>query len=111
MKGDIGKLMEQAQAMQEKVKAIQEDIANTEIDGTAGAGMVTVTMTGKHDARKVSIADSLFTSNDKEMLEDLIAAAINDAVRKIDEATKAQYQAITAGMQMPTDVDLADLDS
>ena len=110
MKGGIGKLMQQAQAMQERVKSIQKELSSMEVQGTAGAGMVTVTLTGKHDARNVQIDDSLFNANDKDMLEDLITAAINDAVRKIEENTKAHYQGISAGMDLPSDLNLADID-
>ena len=100
MKGGLGNLMQQAQEMQEKMKKAQEDLANLEITGESGAGLVKVLMTGRHDVRKVEIDDSLL-SDDKEMLEDLVAAAVNDAVRKIEANNKTNMADMTAGMQLP----------
>lgn len=96
----LNDLMKQAQEMQEKMQQAQEEMANKEVEGVSGAGMVKITMTGRHDVRKVSIDDSLL-SEDKEILEDLIAAAVNDAVRKIEETNKDALSAMTGGMQMP----------
>ena len=87
MFGNMGDLMKQAQQMQEKMQKMQEDLANAEVTGAAGAGLVTVLMNGRHDVRKVSI-DPALMSEDKEMIEDLLAAAVNDAVRKVEEKTK-----------------------
>lgn len=100
IKGGIGNLMKQAQLMQENLKKAQEKLAEMEVEGVSGAGLVKVTMTGKHDVRRVSIDTSLM-SDDKEMLEDLIAAAVNDAVRKIDTVTQEKMSSVTAGMPLP----------
>jgi DNA-binding YbaB/EbfC family protein len=100
MKGGMGNLMRQAQQMQENMKRVQDEIARMEVTGESGAGMVRITLTGKHQARKVEIsADAL--KEDKEFVEDLIAAAINDAAQKVDEASKAKLASVTAGMQLP----------
>ena len=99
MKG-LGDLMKQAQEMQEKMQKMQEDIANKEVEGQAGAGLVKVVMTGRHDVKKVEIDPSLM-EEDKEMLEDLLAAAVNDAVRRVEEANKDSLADLTGGMQMP----------
>jgi len=100
IKGGIGNLMKQAQQMQENLKKAQEKIAELEVEGVSGAGLVKVTMTGKHDVRRVSIDASLM-SDDKDMLEDLIAAAVNDAVRKVETVTQEKMSAVTAGMPLP----------
>lgn len=98
--GNLGDVMKQAQAMQEKMQKMQDDIAKLEVTGESGAGLVKVTMTGRHDVRRVAIDPSLLTE-DKEILEDLLAAAINDAVRKVEQTTSEQMSQITGGMQMP----------
>ncbi|SEK38058.1 hypothetical protein SAMN05216262_101212 [Colwellia chukchiensis] len=100
MKGGMGNLMKQAQQMQAKMAKAQEELANMEVVGEAGAGMVKVTMTGNHNVRRVAIDDSLM-EDDKDMLEDLIAAAMNDAVRRVEEQNKEKMGALTGGMQMP----------
>ncbi|MGI6409462.1 MAG: YbaB/EbfC family nucleoid-associated protein [Gammaproteobacteria bacterium] len=100
MKGGMAGLMKQAQMMQEKMQKMQEELANAEVTGEAGAGMVSVVMTGRHDVRRVSIDDSLL-EEDKEILEDLIAAAVNDAVRKIEKNSQDSMASMTAGLQMP----------
>jgi DNA-binding YbaB/EbfC family protein len=99
-KGGMGNIMKQAQAMQEKMQRAQEEIGRLEVTGEAGAGMVKVTMAGNHNVRRISIDDSLM-SDDKEMLEDLIAAAINDAVRRVEETSKERMASVTGGMQLP----------
>ena len=99
-KGGMGNIMKQAQAMQEKMQRAQEEIAKLEVTGEAGAGMVKVTMLGNHNVRRVSIDDSLM-QDDKDMLEDLIAAAINDAVRRVDETSKEKMASVTGGLQLP----------
>lgn len=105
MKGGMGNLMRQAQQMQENMQRVQEEIARMEVTGESGAGMVRITLTGKHQARKVEIsADAL--KEDKEFVEDLIAAAINDAAQKVDEASKQKLSAVTAGMQLPPGMNL-----
>ena len=100
MKGGIGKIMQQAQKMQEGLKKAQEELASMEVTGSAGGGMVSVVMTGRHDVRKIEIDPSLM-GDDKEMLEDLVAAAVNDAVRKIEKTTQEKMGGLTAGMGLP----------
>lgn len=92
--------MKQAQKMQEDLQKAQEEIANMEVAGQAGGGLVSVVMTGRHDVKRVSIDDSLM-KDDKEMLEDLIAAAVNDAVRKIESGTKEKMAGMTRGLPLP----------
>lgn len=96
----MGDLMKQAQKMQENMQKMQENLEKTEVVGESGAGLVTVKMTGRHDVRTVSIDDSLLTE-DKEVLEDLIAAAINDAVRRVESSSRERMSDITGGMSMP----------
>ena len=96
-KGQLAGLMKQAQAMQENMKKAQDDLGNIEVSGESGAGLVTVTMTCKHDVRRVTIDPSLL-ADDKDMLEDLVAAAFNAAVRKAEEASAEKMGKITAGM-------------
>ena len=96
----LGDLMKKAQEMQANMQKMQEEMASAEVQGQSGAGLVSVTMTGRHDVRKVSIDDSLL-SEDKEILEDLLAAAVNDAVRKVEANTKDKMSSLTGGMQMP----------
>lgn len=92
--------MKQAQEMQKNMQKAQEELANLEVTGEAGAGMVKVVMTGKHDIKKVEIDDSLM-QDDKDMLEDLIAAAVNDANRRVEQTSQEKLSALTGGMQMP----------
>ena len=99
-KGGMGNIMRQAQKMQENVQKVQEEIANMEVEGQAGAGLVKILMTGRHDVKRVQIDDSLF-EDDKDMLEDLIAAAVNDAVRNIESEQKSRMEKATAGMSLP----------
>lgn len=100
MKNQLAGLMKQAQAMQDNMKKAQEEIAKLEIEGQAGAGMVKVVMTGRHDVKRVTIDPSLL-GEDKDMLEDLVAAAVNDAVRKVEAATQEKMAGLTAGLPMP----------
>ncbi len=100
IKGGIGKLMKQAQEMQENMKKAQEELAQMEVTGQSGGGMVTVVMNGRHDVKRVSIDDSLM-GDDKEMLEDLVAAAVNDAVRQVEAQTQDKMSGMTAGMNLP----------
>ena len=100
MKGGLGNLMKQAQKMQADMQRMQEELANMEVTGQAGGGMVKVVMTGRHDLRRVSIDESLI-GDDKEMLEDLVAAAVNDAVRQLEAANKDRMSDLTAGMGLP----------
>jgi len=100
MKGAIGNLMKQAQKMQEDLQKAQAELAKLEITGESGGGLVKVTLNGKHEARRVEIDQSL-VGDDREMLEDLVAAAINDAVHKLVEKTQEQMAGVTSGMQLP----------
>ncbi|KQY51220.1 YbaB/EbfC family nucleoid-associated protein [Lysobacter sp. Root494] len=99
MRGNIAQMMQQAQRMQENLQKAQEEIAKIEVTGTAGGGMVTVTLTGRKECRKVRIDPSVLS--DQEMVEDLIAAAFNDASNKIDAESQAKMSAVTAGMPIP----------
>jgi len=100
MKGGIGNLMKQAQKMQEDMAKAQEEMANIEVTGQSGGGMVSIVMTCRHDVRRVSIDDSLF-ADDKDMLEDLIAAAVNDAVRQVEKTSSDKMSGMTAGLNLP----------
>ena len=100
MKNQLAGLMKQAQAMQDNMKKAQEAIAAMEVEGEAGAGMVKVVMTGRHDVRRVTIDPSLL-GEDKDMLEDLVAAAVNDAVRKVEAASQEKMAGLTAGLPLP----------
>ncbi|MFT6309932.1 MAG: DNA-binding YbaB/EbfC family protein [Porticoccus sp.] len=93
-------LMQQAKVMQERMAKMQEELANAEVQGESGAGMVKVIMTGRHDVKKINVDPSLLTE-DKEMLEDLVAAAVNDAVRKVETNSKNMMKDITGGIDMP----------
>ncbi len=99
-KGGMGNLMQQAQQMQEKMAKMQEDIAKMEVTGESGAGMVKVTMLGNHNVRRVEIDDSL-VGEDKEMLEDLVAAAFNNAVTRVEQNNREQMSKITGGIDLP----------
>lgn len=105
MKGGLGNIMKQAQKMQADMQKAQEDLANMEVTGKSGGGMVTVLMTGRHDVKRVSIDDSLM-EDDKEMLEDLLAAAVNDAVRQVEEQNQEKMSGMTAGMNLPAGMKL-----
>jgi DNA-binding YbaB/EbfC family protein len=100
MKGQIAGLMKQAQAMQENMKKAQDELGGIEVEGQSGAGMVKVVMTCKNDVKRVSIDPSLLT-DDKDMLEDLVAAAFNDAVRKAEATSQAKMAGMTAGLPLP----------
>ncbi len=100
MKGGLGNLMKQAQAMQANMQKAQDEIAKMEITGESGGGLVKVTLTGKHEARRVEIDDSL-VGEDKEMLEDLVAAAINDAAHKLEATTQERMSGMTDGLNLP----------
>ena len=100
MKGQLAGLMKQAQQMQENMKKMQEQLAQIEVEGQAGAGLVKVTMTCRNDVRRVSIDPSLL-ADDKDMLEDLVAAAMNDAVRKVEAAAQEKMAGLTSGLPMP----------
>ena len=99
-KGQLAGLMKQAQAMQDNLKKAQEELANIEVEGESGAGLVKVVMTCKHDVKRVTIDPSLL-GDDKDMLEDLVAAAVNDAVRRVEATTQEKMAGVTAGMGLP----------
>ena len=105
MKGGFGDIMQQAQKMQENMQRAQEEIAATEVQGEAGAGMVKVIMTGRHDLKRVEIEPSLM-AGDKEMLEDLIAAAVNDANRRVEKATQDKMSSVASGLELPAGLKL-----
>ena len=100
LKGGLGNIMKQAQQMQENMQKMQEQLASVEVEGQAGAGMVKVTMNCRHDVKRVSIDDSLM-SEDKEMLEDLLAAAVNDAVRRVEQTSQEKMSGFTSGLNLP----------
>ena len=100
MKGGLAGLMKQAQQMQENMRKVQEQLASIEVEGQSGAGLVKVLMTCRHDVRRITI-DPTLLSDDKEILEDLIAAAINDAVRRADETSQEKMSGFTSGMGLP----------
>ena|SRR5262245_38708476 len=100
MKGNIGQLMKQAQMMQENMRRMQESLTTMEVEGQSGAGMVKVLMTGKHEVKRVSIDPSL-VKDDREMLEDLVTAAFNDAARKVEAAINEKMAGMTAGLGLP----------
>jgi DNA-binding YbaB/EbfC family protein len=100
MKGAMGNLMKQAQKMQEDMQKAQAEVANMEVEGQAGGGMVKVVMNGRHEIRKVELDDSLM-QDDKEMIEDLLAAAVNDAVRRVEQQTQEKMAGVTAGLSLP----------
>ncbi len=100
MKGGLGDIMKQAQRMQENLKRAQDELATMEVTGQAGGGLVKVVMTGRHDVRRVTIDQSLL-SDDKEMIEDLLAAAVNDAVHQVDKQTQDKMGGVTSGMGLP----------
>jgi len=100
MKGQLAGLMKQAQAMQDNMKRAQEELALMEVEGQSGAGLVKVTMTCKHDVKRIAIDPSLL-ADDKDMLEDLVAAAFNDAVRRAEEVSAEKMGKLTAGLPLP----------
>ena len=99
---DLNQILKQAQEMQKKLQAAQEEVAKLEVTGESGAGLVKITMDGKHNASKAVIDDEAL-QEDKEILEDLIVAAINDAVKKVEAASQNKLGGLTAGMDLPTD--------
>jgi hypothetical protein len=100
IKGGLGNMMKQAQKMQEELQKAQQQLANEEVTGESGGGMVKVTMNGKHEVRHVHIDDTL-VGDDKDMLEDLVAAAFNDASRRVAEKTEQSMSGLTAGLNLP----------
>ena len=104
MKGNIGQMMKQAQMMQENMRRMQEQLGSLEVEGQSGSGMVKVVMTCKHELRRVSIDPSL--TGDREMLEDLLVAAFNDASRKVEETVTEKMSSLTAGLGLPAGMKL-----
>ena len=100
MKGQLAGLMKQAQAMQENLKRAQDELALVEVEGQSGAGLVKIVMTCKHDVKRIAIDPSLL-ADDKDMLEDLVAAAFNDGVRRAEELSAERMGKLTAGLQLP----------
>lgn len=100
-KGGLGNLMKQAQQMQDKMQKVQEEIVQLEVTGESGAGLVKVTLNGAHNCRRVVLDPSLLEDNDKDMLEDLVAAAFNDAARRIEETQKEKMSSVSSGMMLP----------
>ena len=100
MKGQLAGLMKQAQQMQDNMRKMQEQLASVEVEGQSGAGMVKVVMTCKHDVKRISIDPSL-VGDDREMLEDLVAAAVNDAVRRVEATVQEKMGGLAAGMGLP----------
>ena len=105
MKGQLAGLMKQAQAMQDNLKRAQDELATVEVEGQSGAGLVKVTMTCKHDVKRVAIDPSLL-GDDRDMLEDLVAAAFNDAVRRAEQVTTEKMSRLTAGLPLPSGMKL-----
>ncbi|HTY49287.1 MAG TPA: YbaB/EbfC family nucleoid-associated protein [Steroidobacteraceae bacterium] len=105
MPGNIGNLMKQAQAMQANMQKVQTEIAALEVTGESGGGMVKVTMTGKHEVKRVQIEPSV-AGEDRDMLEDLLAAAFNDAVHRVEQRTQEKMAGVMAGMQLPAGMKL-----
>ena len=100
MKGGIGNLIKQAQLMQENMKKLQEQLAVMEVEGQSGSGMVKIIMTGRHEVRRATI-DPRLLAGDREMLEDLVAAAVNDATRRVEAVTQEKMAGVTAGLPLP----------
>ena len=100
MKGNLGAMMRQAQQMQENLKRVQQELETLEVTGEAGGGLVQVTMTGKHAVRRVTI-DPGVAGDDRELLEDLVAAAVNDAAQRVEALVQEKMGAVTAGMGLP----------
>ena len=106
MMKNLGQMMKQAQEVQTKMQEMQERLAEAEVTGASGGGMVSVTMSGKGEVRRVQIDPTLIVPDDKEVLEDLIAAAVNDAKQKVDAFTQEETQKIMGGLQLPPGVKL-----
>ncbi len=105
MKGNLGNMMKQAQMVQENMRQMQEKLATIEVEGQSGAGLVKIIMTCRHDVKRISIDDSL-VGDDKEMLEDLVAAAFNDAVRRVESTTQEKMAELSSGLGLPPGIKL-----
>jgi nucleoid-associated protein EbfC len=101
MKGQIAGLMKQAQAMQDNMKKMQDQLALIEVEGNSGAGMVKVLMTCRNEVKRITIDASMMVPDDKDLLEDLVAAAVNDALRKAEETSQQKMSGVTAGLPLP----------
>ncbi len=101
MKGQLAGLMKQAQAMQDNMKKMQDQLALIEVEGNSGAGMVKVVMTCRNEVKRITIDPSMMVPDDKDLLEDLVAAAVNDALRKAEETSQQKMSGVTAGMPLP----------
>jgi DNA-binding YbaB/EbfC family protein len=101
MKGNIGNMMKQAQQLQANMQRAQAEIASMEVTGEAGGGMAKIVMTGKHEVRRVTLDPSIISADDKDMLEDLVAAAVNDAVQKVERTTQEKMSSLMGGMSLP----------
>lgn len=106
LKGGLGNMMKQAQKMQEDMQRAQQEIAGMEVTGQSGGGLVKVTIMGTHECRRVELDPSLLEDDDKEMIEDLVAAAMNDAVQRLEATTKERMSDVTSGMQLPAGMKL-----
>jgi len=106
MRRDLGNLMKQAQAMQERMQKAQSELGTIEVTGESGGGMVKVTLNGRHEAKRVQIEPSVLAGEDRDMLEDLLTAAFNDAVHKVEAAVQEKMAGLMAGMQLPPGVKL-----
>ena len=114
MQGGLGKIMEQAKELQEKMQAAQDELAAVEIAGQSGGGLVKVVMTGRHDLKQVTIEPKLFArtqdadeaaaANARKMVEDLVAAAVNDAVQRIEDETRTRMQNMASGLELPPEL-------
>ncbi len=98
---NIGKMMQQAKKMQEGMKQMQADLANLEVTGESGGGMVKVVVSGNHQVKNITIDETLFQDDDKSLLEDLVAAAVNAGMQKIEETTKSKQKDMMGGMTLP----------
>ena len=105
MKNPLGSLMKQAQQMQEQMQSAQEELSHLEVEGEAGGGMVRLTMTCRHEVRNIQVDDTLL-GEDKDMLEDILAAAFNDALRKVEKTTQDKMSGMTSGMNLPAGMKL-----
>ena len=105
MKNPLGSLMKQAQQMQEQMQSAQEELSHLEVEGEAGGGMVRLTMTCRHEVRNIQVDDALL-GEDKDMLEDILAAAFNDALRKVDKTTQDKMSGMTSGLNLPAGMKL-----
>lgn len=102
----MNQLLEQAKEMQKKLQNAQNELSNLRVSGEAGAGLVKVTMNGRHEVNKVDIDDEVFEDDEKDMLEDLVAAAFNDAVRKVEKESQKKMMDLTKGLNLPKDLDI-----